>query len=89
MEIQKWFTVKACITRDGRLGKKEIFPSLAFIHLYTEKFRELNLGKFCFYSNLQLYAFLALWRVINVPKDSYIVFSLWVDVFDLKWKVER
>ena len=33
--------------------------------------------KFCFYSNLQRYTSLALWRVMNVCKDSLSLFSLW------------
>jgi hypothetical protein len=64
--------------RKKRVG----FLNLACIHKYIENFQELNLGKVLYQLQppndilLLLCGVSALWRVINVCKDSLSLFSL-------------
>ena len=58
----------------GGQVKKIFFSDFGLHALVHREFQKVESGIFfCFISNLQRYTVLALWGVINVPKDDLIV----------------
>ena len=71
----------------GGQEKRGFFHILSCIHYCIENFQELNLGKFCFYCNLQRYTVLPMWRALWRGNWKYTCKSRFFRFISNRWKL--